>query len=214
MSRSKEEPGPASQDGPFGSGWRRSAARRAKAGLARELRVGVRGKVSGIARPIGPLLAAPFTQRPCVFWCVEIATRIEAPARGLARLTGKKELVWEVNMRDASTERYWIIDEVGDHVIVDPKNAVVDIERTTVDVPRRIDDALGAFLLRHGFTPRLLGKDTPHVMFEAIVPPNGAASAWGIVTEFSDEVSLGYRDAKVVVRRIGSTRIDRAVILG
>ncbi len=211
----EDETGPASDAGPFGSGWRRWAARRAKAALARDLRIGIRGKVSGTARPIGPLLVAPFTKRPCVFWCAEVASQVEVPVRGLARLRARTKLVWQVDLRDASLDRYWVIDDVGGHVVVDPKNAVVDVRRTRVELPTRVDVELGAFLLRHGFTPaKLLAKDSPYSLFEAIVEPDAPAAAWGIVTEVADHMSLGYRDASIVVRRIASTRIDRAVVLG
>jgi hypothetical protein len=211
----EEDTGPRSDEGPFGSGWRRWAARRAKSVLARDLRVGVRGKVSGIARPLGPLVLAPFTKRPCVFWCAEIASRVEAKARGLAGLAGRTRLEWQVDLRDASSERYLVIDEVGGHIVVDPKNAVVDVRRTRIELPGRADADLGAFLLRHGFTPaRLFAKDSPFTVFEAIVEVGAPAAAWGIVTEVADQMSLGYRDANIIVRRIASTRIDRAVVLG
>lgn len=156
---------------PFGSLWRRWAAQRARAVLVDDLEIGSRGKVEGAAMAIGGTMRAPVSGRECVMWILDVA-----------------DVPYERRDRRVSEASFFLVDAIGERVLVETARCVIDIP-----------------------PERLVHEGRP--VLEAIIAPGALAWAWGIVTGTSDVTFVeGYRMSTSVSRRIRSTTIDRAVI--
>lgn len=97
---------------PFGSAWRRWAARRAYPSLVNDLEVGTRAKVEGAAMAIGGTLRAPVSGRECVAWVLDIAG---VPYRQRDR-----------RMSEAS---FFVSDATGERLLVETAHCVIDVSR-------------------------------------------------------------------------------------
>jgi hypothetical protein len=178
-------------DGVAGS-WRRWRARRARACPIAELPLGPRTKVTGVTRAIDPL-RSPFTQTECVLWTVA--------------LVEDKKFAFRV----VSSGHFWIADEAGDRVLVDPRDAMIALTPNVVtDHPsiNRHNVELDAFLRHHGVL-----FDEKHHFYEAIIVADQRVSIWGRAWESAGAVNTGYRGGVTNAKVIGSRMGDCAVIL-
>ena len=183
-----DELGPLSRDDiPFGSSWRKWAARRATPTRVRELTIGQRGHVVGRALPWREPLVAPLSGRACLFWRVQIRR--------------KDELIVDA----ASELRFVLEDDAKDKLVVDPERAVVDVALRPIDEESLHPTDEGRRLLAHAAVGAMS-------CFEARIVEGVLAGAWGIVTAVATVHDAGYRDAPHTTKRIGSTPIDRAVV--
>lgn len=103
---------PDSDSIPFGSSWRRWAARRAHASLAGDLELGFRGKVEGTAMAIGRTMRAPVSGRECVLWILDVA-----------------DVPYDLRDRRVSEASFFIVDASGERLLVETARAVIDVPR-------------------------------------------------------------------------------------
>ena len=97
---------------PFGSSWRRWAARKARAVLVEDLELGARGKVEGGAMAIGRTMRAPISGRECVLWVVDNA-----------------DVPYAQRDRRVSEASFFVCDANGQRLLVETTRTVVDVPR-------------------------------------------------------------------------------------
>ena len=167
-------------------------------------------RVTGIARPLGPVLEAPLSGRVCV--CYAIVVYEWRRDGSVSQLTTEEERV-----------EFALDDELDDHAVIDPANATVSVafDHTTEWFPRGISSpAAMALLERRGFTGRTWKEPWSETRSleccEAIVEVDERIAVVGTGIHEPDPrapPAAGYRDGARAQRlRIAGSSRQRLVI--
>ncbi len=197
--------------------WRVWQARRAPAFTPSTLPPSGRAKVVGDAFPVDLPLRAPFTQRGAAFWSAAVAEKHWLTETELLKqIEIGTPWEWRVELVDSSTPAFWVSDENGARVLVEPANALLAIRQPVVTGHPSLQHTpeLEAFLAHHGVAPArdpTIGGD--RCFYELAVEPGQRIAVWGTVSETTDVVSSGYRDASVKRKKISATWPHRVVLL-
>jgi hypothetical protein len=197
--------------------WRVWQARRAPTFTPSTVPPSGRAKVVGDAFPVDLPLRAPFTLRGSAFWSVAVAEKHWLNEKEiLTQIEIGLPYEWRVELVDASTTAFWIADDDGARILVEPANALLAIKKPVVTSHPNLQPTpeLAAFLLHHGMRTAndpTVGGD--RCFYELAIEPGQRIAVWGSVTETTDVVSSGYRDASVKRKKIASTWRNRVVLL-
>lgn len=203
--------------GPLGgvpSRWRVWQARRAPLFTPSTLPASGRAKVVGGAFPVDLPLQAPFTRRGTAFWGVTVADKHWLKTEEVVKqLELGTPFEWRVELVDASMTAFWLTDDDGARVLVEPANALLAIKKPVVTGHPNLQETaeLKAFFVNHGVPASPRGGD--RCFYELAIEPGQRLAAWGAVSETTDVVSTGYRDASVKRKKISSTLTTRVVLL-
>lgn len=218
------------------------AAERAMPRRAKEVAAGERVRIDGTVEASEPVMVAPFTSEPSVYWHVRLMARRVIAGMNLGINTPHPE-VWTLALVLSSSESFWIMQEDGTRVLVDvsghededAEGAKEEDEPRRID-GQRIDDALIAiapmadvsdhpavndedevlnpFLRRHDIMPiEEMGRSGNYRFLEARIVPGQRITAYGLVAELPTRESTAYRDAAHTVRRLVGTRSAPLVIV-
>jgi hypothetical protein len=197
--------------------WRVWQARRAPTFTPSNLPASGRAKVVGEAFPVDLPLCAPFTLRGSAFWSVAVAEKHWLKeSEILTQIEIGTPYEWRVELVDASTTAFWIADEDGARVLVEPGNALLAIKKPVVTGHPNLEHTpeLASFLVHHGLSAAqdpTVGGD--RCFYELAIEPGQRICVWGSVSETTDVVSSGYRDASVKRKKIASSWRNRVVLL-
>jgi hypothetical protein len=164
---------------------------------ARATKLGASHLVVGRAEPDeGHVLLSPFTKQAVVFWQVEVEKYEREGGRG----------AWKDVMRDTSNSMFWLVDDRGDRIFVNPAHSVAQLPLADVsDHPLLANDReLQLRLARVGYAT----SDGVYAFYERIVPAHTGVAVYGVVDdEQTNAPTKGYRGAVARgLRMIGTER--------
>ncbi|MCW5832401.1 MAG: hypothetical protein KIS78_08185 [Labilithrix sp.] len=179
-------------------------ARRASSIDVGDVVVGRTCKVRGRIAIDGAPERAPFSLRPCAFWAVHLLTKVRTEDRH-----GREIVVWRTDVEASSARPFWLVDDRGDGVLVEPEGAHVSVPtaRLDPDHPHLNDEnpTFRAFLRSHGvLTTAFMGVAGEHQFFESALRHGELLAAYGRVDEVARPAPQGYRDGLARDRRLRS----------
>lgn len=184
--------------------WYWSSAEQLKRALARAKRFSISalpedtlGRVVGTARPVGEPLLAPMTERPCVYYRVEVRQ---------TQRQGHRTIITE-----SRSVPFFLEDETG-RAMVDPEGASVALEFDSRSKSGTLDDPTdreSAFLARHSQTGTGLLFNKGLQYLEAVIHIGEKVAILGSAVREPDPDAPrgeGYRDAPPTRLRFASSK--------
>jgi hypothetical protein len=143
---------------------------------ANEAAAGTRRLLVGRAEAFDDqVLVSPFTQRRSIFWQVELEEyRRDMSGRGR----------WTTVLRRTSKASFWLVDDEGPRVRVDPGVVTVRLKTENVTEDPRVDDAnaaLAEYLERELGGSKTKTTEGTFSFYERLVVPGARIAVYGLV---------------------------------